>query len=529
MKKVSVLIVGGGPLGMTASALLSQYGVDSLMVDKRSSLDNHPRARLYDAISLELFRQLGCADEIEATGLGAAWTQQNPVFITMKEGPIAKAYTREFYSVDRKITPQRPVMSCQDYLEPILWKTANESEFSELREHSEVFDLVQDENGCRAKIRDLSTGEVEEIAADYVIGADGTKSYVREVMGANMEGEYRDHYFRDVLFEADLEPYHQGHIGGLLFVRHGKATALYQPIDGKNRWRAQVPTREKTDYTPEEAIEWIKKTTGAGDELDINVQSILYWRVTAQTSTKYGDQRMYLLGDAAQIFTPTGGMGMNTAWAGAYNLIWKLAYVIKGHAPASILDTYEEEWKPQAYRRTRVAMANADSAGAMYRAYEAGEGFEEAVNSFYQYASYTGVIFGYELESDLLQKDTEHKPALGIENQQYIPIVRSGRRLPHVWIDEAANKSIYDWFGFDYVLALGEGANEAEWVEAVEAIRAQGFPIRIEHLPNQQYTPLDHEQAILIRPDRIVAAHWKKVEEAPKDLLARYLPLKDKA
>ncbi|BFM15710.1 FAD-dependent monooxygenase [Maricurvus nonylphenolicus] len=526
MKKTSVLIVGGGPLGITASALLSQYGIDSITVDMRDDLSNHPRARLYDSPSAELFRQLGVADEIDETGIGAKWTQYNRAFVDIKSGPIANLYSPEFHSVPRDITPQKPVMTCQDLLEPILLKAAEEHKSAEFHFSSEVYDVQQGESGCTARVRHLKTGEEFEVEADYIIGADGSRSEMRKLVGGELVGEVRQRWFRDILFHADLTPYVQSNMGGLLYVSHPDGVGLYQPLDGKNRWRCQVPTTDpNADDSEEYFVNWIKHTLGAGDEFTLEIESILRWQVTARVSTKFSNNRIHLIGDAAQVFTPTGGMGMNTAFTGLYNLAWKLAYVIKGVAPASILETYHEEYHPQATLRTQTCLENADFLGGIYRAYRRGEDLEQATRDCYQYAAYTGVTFGYEYSSSLVQEDPDLAPVVKHDKLNYAPIVRNGRRAPHIWIDQAANKSLYDWFGLDYVVALGATADKAEWSDAVDSLQAKGFPVRIEELPEQQYTPYDGEEVVIIRPDRIVAAHWADVTEPAVDLLAGCLPL----
>ncbi|BFM15751.1 FAD-dependent monooxygenase [Maricurvus nonylphenolicus] len=528
VKKTSVLIVGGGPIGITTSALLSQYGIDSIMVDKRPDLSNHPRARFYDSTTLEIFRQLGVADDVEETGLGAAWTQYNRAFINLKAGPIASIYAREFFSIDRKITPQKPVMTCQDLLEPILFKAAKGFELGQHYFSSEVVDLKQDDNGCYAVIRNLDTGELSEVEADYVIGSDGARSYVRDVIGAELEGEVRERWYRDVLFDADLSPYVRDNIGGLLYVHGPAGVGVFQPLDGKRRWRCQIGSPVKDCDISEAFLDrYIRDTVGAGDELELNITSVLVWQMTARTANKFGEGRMFLLGDAANVFTPTGGMGMNCGFAGMYNLLWKLAYVVKGIAPASILSTYEEEYHPQAVRRVKQCMKNANALAGIYRAKKQGDDLDEACRNCYQYASYTGIDFGYELSSSLLLQDSDAVPHVKDDDLDYIPVVRSGRRAPHIWIDESANQSIFDWFGIDYVVALGKGAEIAEWRKAVESLQARGFPIRVEMLPEQAFTPYELEKVVLIRPDRIVAAHWRHIEAPALELLEQSLPLMD--
>ena len=127
MKDVSVLIVGAGPIGLAAAILLKQQGIDVLVIDKKERFDNHPRARFLDSCTMELFRQMGVADAVEGTGIGALWTQTVNCFTTLSDEPIAKVASPEFHSVARTITPQVPVMTCQDLVEPILYEHAKKT------------------------------------------------------------------------------------------------------------------------------------------------------------------------------------------------------------------------------------------------------------------------------------------------------------------------------------------------------------------------------------------------------------------
>ena len=192
---------------------------------------------------------------------------------------------------------------------------------------------------------------------------------------------------------------------------------------------------------------------------------------------RFGVGRVFLAGDAAHLFAPTGGMGMNTAFAGARNLAWKLAYVLKQHAPKSILDTYHSEWKPQALWRSEVALENHDHITRVYRAHFSGGDLESALSRFQQYTDYPGAIFGYEIESDLIQQDSNPVPRVDNRIRQHIPVVRSGRRLPHIWLDKAQTESVFDYCGVEYSVLLGPEVTD-EWRQQIEQMAASKWPVR---------------------------------------------------
>lgn len=531
MERTDVLIIGAGPIGLVGAALLDQQGVSSILVDKKSGFDDHPRARFMDSCTLELFRQLGIAEQVEGTGIGPSWTEVITCAESLAGKQIARIPSPEFHSVPRPITSQIPVMTCQDLLEPILYERVKACDRAEVRLNQELVALDQDDAGCRARIRDVETGEEREIAAQFVIGSDGVRSTVRASIGAELEGEVRDTFFRDVLFHADLSPWIDdlGRKGALLFVGHPLGAGMFQPLDGKKRFRIQIggldPDQEIDD---EFCRKWLWSAVGAEEEFDIEVLTKRIWRVSARSSSYFAKGRVFLAGDAAQVFTPTGGMGMNCSFAGIRNLAWKLAYVVRDVAPQSILDTYASEWRPQSLRRSKAALENADYIMGVFAAYMFGGDLYEALHAVKQYTHYTGAIFGYELESELCRRDAGEPPTPADEVMAYVPVVRSGRRAPHIWLDEEERQSILDWFGTDYVVVLGASADEQEWAEAVDAIRRRGFPLGLRACTRSQLdgTPYEAERAILVRPDLIVAGHLTGSDtEAPAAFLESMLPL----
>jgi 2-polyprenyl-6-methoxyphenol hydroxylase-like FAD-dependent oxidoreductase len=528
MEKTQVVVVGAGPVGLIGAILLEQQGISTILIDSKSDFDDHPRARLYDSLTLALCRQLGVADEVEATGIGPSWTEYISTAVSFAGKQIAKIEAPEFYSVSRPISSQMPVMTSQDLLEPILYERATKCLNLEILLSHECTGLEQDDEGVTVLIRKTDTGEELEVRADYVLGADGVRSIVRRKIDANLEGEVRDAFFRDVLFHADMSRWVDDldQKAGLLFVAHEKGGGCFQPLDGKKRWRIQIGGLGRDEEITDQWVkEWLWSAVGAGEEFPIEIESKLVWRVGARVCDKFREGRVFLHGDAAHIFAPTGGMGTNCGFGGVYNLTWKLAYVLKGIAPEFILDTYQGEWRLQAQRRTKQALENADFLFGLFEAHFRSNGLKEALENIKQYTHYAGLIFGYEHDSPLVQKDSAEPPA-GENNATFIPVVRSGRRAPHLWLDETETVSLGDRLGIDYVVLLGASADYAVWSSAVEAIKQRGFQLRIEKLPDVSGTVYENETAVVVRPDNIVAAHVSNENEVnPARLLEEILPL----
>ncbi|MDE2747309.1 MAG: FAD-dependent monooxygenase [Chloroflexota bacterium] len=528
-RETQVLVIGGSLIGLTSSLLLSSLGIEHVLVDRRPHTSDHPRARLYDRRTMELLRRFGVHREVEATGIGDLWTRQNRWIHSLTGPQIAKVPTESFQMASVDYSPSMPVMGAQDLIEETLWKAARVQPTADVRFHTIAEDLEQDADGCSANLRDRDTDQVEQIRARYVVAADGVNSATRELIGCPLDGPTFDVYMQDILFQADLSRWVGNRVGGLLFMLTRYGMGVYQPMDGALRWRVQLPNwdPERGDLPVETARDYIVEAVGVdASELDLEIQSIRPWRFIAGLSKHFSNGRIFLAGDAAHAFIPTGGMGSNTGFSGAHNLIWKLAYTLQGHAPATLLDTYEQEHRPVAEHRVALSIENGQLAANIVRTYMSGGDMAEAERNCHQYGSYEGMIMAYEYESPLCQAETEPPPAVENEHRDFVPVVRGGRRAPHAWLDPHRTVSTLDWFGADYVVMLcpGDQAVQADWRSAVDARRARGFPIRVEPMRHAANTPYADSQAVVVRPDGVVAAHTAADDpRSPTEVLDRYL------
>ena len=509
---VPVMVVGGGPIGLTASIMLSRFGIGSLLVNRRETTSTHPRARFIDVRSIEIFRQIGLADDIISGGLPPEWVQSVRYSTTFSDPEVWRLPTESYHSVPQPYSPTIPVMTSQDLVEAILHDAARSYSTADVRFATELVGLEQDADGCRVRIRDLRSGEETALTADYVIGADGRASTVRALIGGRLlEGDVNPLQIQDVFYHADMSPWVKDRIGALLFVYHSKGYGLFQPLDGKTRWRAQCttfnPPVDPSEITEELCVEWIRSAIGDTEgELELELESIAPWNPEAQLCDTFGANRVFLAGDAAHMLFPTGGYGMNLGYHGMHNLAWKLAYVLGGAASADILRSYEAERRPQAERTRQASVGNARLAGELYRTHMRGGDVAEAAFKLRQYGNFQGMILGTEYRSELCRADPDPPPAVANELVDFAPLVRSGRRAPHVWLDDTRTRSVLDLFGRTYVLLAGGGLSAA--VEQARGLEARGFPVAVFELP--QHT-LDSDlyrsgEDVLVRPDGVVAA-----------------------
>ena len=158
MKSVPVLIVGGGPVGLSASILLGRQGVRSLLVERHAGTAIHPKARAINARTMEIFRQHGAEDAVRAAGLPPhhtgliVWTRT----LAGEEIERRVPWGRSERSTD--VSPVRACLCAQDYLEPVLRRSAEEQAPGELRFNSELKGFTQDGVGVTATLRDVVTG-----------------------------------------------------------------------------------------------------------------------------------------------------------------------------------------------------------------------------------------------------------------------------------------------------------------------------------------------------------------------------------
>ena len=530
MINVPICIIGCGPIGLAGALLLSRFGIDSLLIERRGEVNTHPRSRFVDTNTMELMRFLGLEKAVEETGLGPDWTACNRWFSALTKQQIAAIPSPTFHTVPRSTSPTVPVMTCQDHVENILLDEARTDERIGLRYRTEAVAVTQDEHGTTVVIRDLASGARSTVRADYTLGTDGPHSFAREAIGSVLETAPLATFSQDVIFEADLSRYVEGRKGGLLYNATPSGMLVFQPLNGVTRWRCQIPNAANEPLSEAETVRRIREAVGTDDDVPISITSTGMWQPTPGCVDALSQGRVFLAGDAAHISVPTGGMGNNIGFAGIRNLAWKLAYVLKEHAPPEILDTYHIEHRPIALERVAAGVKTTECMARIFFAFYAGEDTSEAVRHTRQYADYDGVLLGFELESPLIGKNTAPPPAVENPVMDFVPAVRAGRRAPHVWVDEQQGQSVLDWFGTEYVLIGGASVAAERWRSAVGWVANRtGFPLRCEQLPVTEAAPYDPRGLALVRPDGIIADCWNDADVRDDDVetrLRRQLPLR---
>jgi putative polyketide hydroxylase len=556
-----VLIVGGGPVGLTASILLARFGVPSVLVERRQDVTQHPRSRAITIRSCEIFHSCGIFDELRAVSLPKAWTEQI-IYTTTLAGPeLGRMHAGGWDHATRgPLTPVSALMSSQDRIEPVLKRRAAREPCATLRFQHELAGLVAAGDGVRATVHDRAAGRDYAIDARYVIAADGASSPVRRQLGIAVEGQEALAHLMNTYYRGDLDRWVGHRPAALYFVASGELAGVFQPLDGRDRWLCQIqydPARDPTDsFTPERCAAWIRRAVGS-DDVAIEILSIKPWALGAAIAERLRDGPVFLAGDAAHQLPPTGGFGMNTGIQDAHNLVWKLAGVLQGWADPALLATYEAERAPVArFNIARslenflmvgqiAAAARAQASAAERSAGERGTARHaaghaaaptpagprepgeppdaaDAVRSSRRYGNFLGLDLGFAYEGSAVIPDGSAPPTVADPVADYAPTARPGHRAPHVPLVRAgAEISTLDLFGTAFTLLAGPDG--ASWMAAAgrvasPAVSPSPIPLQAFRVaPDGELTDpagdwlarygLTPAGAVLVRPDGHVA--WR--------------------
>lgn len=343
--ETDVLIVGAGPTGLSLACQLARYGVDFVVVEKREGLTPYSKALGVHARTLEIYEQMGLAERATAEGAITGKVRM------LEGGDVLGEVDLSSVGAGLSAYPYMLVLD-QSKNERLLYEHL-QGQGAEVLWRTELESFSQTGAGVTARVKD-SAGASRAVEAKYLVGCDGPRSPVRHALGLTFEGSTfgRLFYVADVRIDWEF-----GHDALHVCLARNAVVAFF-PMKGENRYRivGAFPEgfdKDEGEILYEEIEARIKDETRIALEIS-QVNWFSVYKVHTRHVNKFSEGRCFLAGDAAHIHTPAGGQGMNTGIQDAYNLAWKLAYVLRGEADERLLDTYDEERLPNARRLTET-------------------------------------------------------------------------------------------------------------------------------------------------------------------------------
>jgi 2-polyprenyl-6-methoxyphenol hydroxylase-like FAD-dependent oxidoreductase len=513
--RTDVLIVGAGPVGLALAIELGSRGVRCTVIEQHDRVGLAPRAKTTNVRTREHLRRWGIADRLAAASPLGVDYPANVVFATRMNGFELCRFENNSYCAPGKnpLYAEHGQWIPQYELEKVLKAHAESLPGVEIRFGCRLESLEQSADGVSSEI--IHSGKKEAIHSNYLVGADGSRSTVRELIGAKMSGVTLGRHCNAIFRAPGIARAHKLGPATMYWLVNREAPSLTGPMDRGDTWYFGGNQPDGGKLEGEGAKALIRQATGL--DLPIEILSNDEWVAHRLIADKYRDRRVFLAGDACHLHPPFGGYGMNMGIGDGVDLGWKLAAVLQSWGGPKLLDSYEQERRPVHEYVMDEAVANhallpkqmwregvedATPAGAAVRA-EVGAQIKAAkIREF----STLGVVKGYHYSgSPIVVGDGSAPPPRDFRH--YVPSAHPGCLAPHAWLDDGA--SLYDRFGMGFTLLSTSG--EAPRLAGVDVIAPRAPGLR--ELYGAKYA--------LIRPDQHVAWRGDVLPAEPGALLRR--------
>ena len=538
MIETDVLVVGGGPVGLTLAMDLAQRGIEATVLEPRrrgeppSVKCNHVAAR-----SMELFRRLGVARKLRDAGL----PEDYPNDVSYRTTMLGKELTRIEIPCRRDRytakggpdtwwpTPEPPHRINQIFLEPILFEHAALLERVALHNRVEFTGFTQDGTSVTASALALDTGEALTFRSLFLVGCDGGKSTTRRGIGAKLLGDPIVQRVQSTYIRAPkLLELQEGPRAWVNFSLNPRRSGSVYAIDGRETFLIHNYLREEEADFDSVDRDWaIRAILGVEADFEYEIISKEDWFGRRLVADKFREGRVFLCGDSAHLWVPYAGYGMNAGLADAANLAWLLAAALNGWGTSGILDAYVRERQPITEQVSHFAMnhahAMAKQRGAVPNEIEDDTPEGEAARKKLGRLAYDlnvqqyccgGLNFGYYYDnSPIIAYDGEKQPEYSMAD--FTPSTVPGCRTPHIRL--ADGTSLYDALGPEYTLLRRDRSVAVE--PLMRAAAGRNVPLKLLDLVCDEAAPIYTQALVLSRPDQHVAWRGDSVPADPLELI----------
>jgi 2-polyprenyl-6-methoxyphenol hydroxylase-like FAD-dependent oxidoreductase len=522
MKHVPVVVAGAGPVGMTLAYELAHRGISTMLVERNPTTTSHPKMDITNARSMELFRRLGLAEVLRAVGVPEA-NNFDVSWITTLSGhelhrfryPSVtqwRALIRE--QNDGSMPGEPPMRVSQVEIEPVLARAVLSQRLIETRWSVAFEDLSQDAAGVTVTLRPTD-GDAEQVRCDYLVGCDGGASEVRHRLGIGLDGQaaimprFMTHFrsdATDVLQRWGMAWHYQSAQGTLIAQNDRDIWTLQSRFTNGAAPQALNPQELLREF--------------AGCDFGHEILVANRWTSHLLVAQSYGLDRVFLAGDAAHQYIPTGGYGMNTGIGDACDLGWKLAAVLHGFASPALLRSYDCERRPVGLRNCEASRRHSRTRGEIGSLYGAGlddrgragditraeTGRRIAAIGNAENESF-GIELGYVYRDSpivCVEPDAEIPSCEG----RYIPTTVPGARLPSVMLRDGT--PIFDRLGHWFTLVCSGVMPSGALVAAAEKFAVPLHVLRVE----PEHELLYGRGLLLIRPDQHIVWRGRACDDA---------------
>ncbi|MEY8097193.1 FAD-dependent monooxygenase [Falsihalocynthiibacter sp. S25ZX9] len=512
-----VAIIGSGPAGLALAIELGYRGVPCVILERSVRAGYAPRAKTTHSRTREHMRRWGIADKLAAASPFGVEYPSHVNFVTRLGGHLlhrfehaldCKAERNEEFSEHGQWIPQYK-------LEKVLIDHALSLPGVEICYGQTFTGYTALDGGVSVQLYDSATSRDWELSAEYLVGADGAGSAVRDAIGAKMEGTYGLSRNLNVIFRAPELAAKHPHGDGIMYWQiNPDFPSLIGPMDTGDLWYF-MPTGIDAANAPslEAAADMIRAATGIDTEIE--VLSSDEWVASKLLADRFRTDRTFLIGDAGHLHPPFGGFGMLLGIGDAVDIGWKLAAVLQGWGGTALLDSFEVERRqtaqfvldaaeanhtilanqlilPHIEEDTPEGVAARQEAAAMVRKHKHGEFYARGVVLGYCYCNSPAII------DDGTQKDWKR-------SIDYTPSATPGCIAPHCWL--ADDSSLYDHFGQGFTLLITDKVDAQEIAKARKTAEDVGMPLTVFAPKDGRLAKLYGAPLVLIRPDQHVA--WR--------------------